>query len=231
MQLSRNFTLVVHFILDRVLPPVLRDSRWFMAPVFKLLFGAKAHYYLDFKDKLHQLSDQDINRYYEVLADTFIQRETDLNVESIDYICDNIQGDTVLDIASGRGFLSYKMAELGYTVTGADIVQPAGAGASQNPVFLTAEITDLPFQDNQFDTVVCTHTLEHIRDLPRALSEVRRVCKKRLIVVVPCQREYRYTFDLHIHFFPYAYNLRQHTGAQGEITKAGGDFIYTEDFA
>ncbi|MFT5716359.1 MAG: ubiquinone/menaquinone biosynthesis C-methylase UbiE [Oleiphilaceae bacterium] len=231
MKLNRNFTLAVHFVLDRLLPPILRDSRWFMAPIFYVLFGEKAKYYLAFKDELHHLSDQDINHYYELLADTFIHRETDLNRESIDYIRNNIKDESVLDVASGRGFMSEILAKQGYKVTGVDIIQPAGTDPSSNPVYVTAEITDLPFADNQFDTVVCTHTLEHIRDLPKALSEVRRVCKKKLIVVVPCQREYRYTFDLHIHFFPYEYNLRYFVKGHGTIFKAGGDFIYTEDFA
>jgi ubiquinone/menaquinone biosynthesis C-methylase UbiE len=229
MKLNRNFTLSIHFVLDKLLPPLLRDSHWFMAPIFYLLFGKKSQYYLEFKQKLHTLSDQQINQYYEILADTFIHRETDLNIQSIRYIEENIQGTTVLDVASGRGFLSTKLAAQGHTVTGVDIVQSPYSQADNNPCFLTAEITALPFPDNHFDTVVCTHTLEHIRDLPLALSEIRRVCKKRLIVVVPCQREYRYTFDLHIHFFPYEYNLRNFVGARGLIQKAGGDFIYTED--
>jgi ubiquinone/menaquinone biosynthesis C-methylase UbiE len=229
MKLNRNFTLSIHFILDKLLPPLLRDSYWFMAPIFYLLFGRKSQYYLEFKQKLYTLSDQQINQYYEILVDTFIHRETDLNIESIRYIEKNIQGNTVLDVASGRGFLSEKLAAQGHLVTGVDIFHPSKVQENQNLCFLTAEITALPFPDNHFDTVVCTHTLEHIRDLPLALKETRRVCQKRLIVVVPCQREYRYTFDLHIHFFPYEYNLRKFVGAAGRITKAGGDFIYTED--
>lgn len=229
MKLSRNFTLSIHFILDKLLPPLLRDSRWFMAPIFRLLFGQKSTYYLNFKEKLPYLSDQEINHYYEILADTFIQRETDLNVESIQFIEKEIQGNAVLDVASGRGFLAQKLASLGHSVTAVDIVQPSRFKNSENPYFLTAEITALPFPENHFDTVVCTHTLEHIRNLPLALQEVRRVCKQRLIVVVPCQREYRYTFDLHIHFFPYEHNLRYYVGSGGSIIKAGGDFIYIED--
>jgi ubiquinone/menaquinone biosynthesis C-methylase UbiE len=231
MKLSRNFTLAVHFFLDKLLPPLLRDSRWFMAPIFRLLFANKAHYYLNFKEKLPYLSDCEINQYYEILADTFIQRETDLNRESIHYIEQHLLGDTVLDVASGRGFLSHRLAKIGYAVTGVDIVQPKEFESSGNPRFLTAEITDLPFENQYFDSVICTHTLEHIRDLPQALQEVRRICKQRLIVVVPCQREYRYTFDLHIHFFPYEYNLRQYVGPAGKIIKAGGDFIYIEEMS
>jgi len=231
MKLSRNFTLAVHFFLDKLLPPLLRDSRWFMAPIFRLLFANKAHYYLDFKETLPNLSDSEINQYYEILADTFIQRETDLNKESISYIDNNISGNTVLDVASGRGFLSQRLAKNGYNVTGVDIVQALDLPQNENLRFLSAEITNLPFDNQCFDSVVCTHTLEHIRDLPQALKEVRRVCKKRLIIVVPCQREYRYTFDLHIHFFPYEYNLRQYVGKEGKVIKAGGDFIYIEDMS
>ena len=231
MKLSRNFTLAVHFFLDKLLPPLLRDSRWFIAPIFRLLFANKAHYYLDFKENLPNLSDSDINQYYEILADTFIQRETDLNKESILYIEKEIIGNNVLDVASGRGFLSHRLAKKGYDVTGVDIIQPKDLQKSDNLHFLTAEITDLPFENQCFDSVTCTHTLEHIRNLPQALKEVRRVCKKRLIVVVPCQREYRYTFDLHIHFFPYEYSLRKYVGITGTIVKAGGDFIYIEDMS
>ncbi len=229
MQLNRNFTLAVHFIFDNLLPPVLRDNSWFMGFIFRFLFGKKAKYYLAFKDQLHLMTDTEINQYYELLADTFINRDTDLNNDSIEYISQNIIGGHVLDVACGKGFMTEKLAQQGYQVIGVDIVLLNNNNENINSSYMSAEITKLPFPDNYFDTVVCTHTLEHIRDAPLALSEIRRVCKKRLIVVVPCQREYRYTFDLHIHFFPYEHNLRHLVGTSGNILKAGGDFIFTEN--
>jgi ubiquinone/menaquinone biosynthesis C-methylase UbiE len=123
------------------------------------------------------------------------------------------------------------MAERGWQVTAADIMPPANTDGAVNPVFCVADVTLLPFGDKSFDTVVCAHTLEHVSDIQRALSEVRRVCRKRLIVVVPCQREYLYTFDLHIHFFPYAYKLQQLMGPRASIHMAGGDFVAIEDMA
>ena len=42
-----------------------------------------------------------------------------------------------------------------------------------------------------------------------ALAELRRVAAKRLIVVLPKERPYRYTFNLHLHFFPYRYQVTQ----------------------
>lgn len=227
--MNRNFTLMVHFLLDQCLPPLLRDSRWFMAPLFRLVLGPKAHHYLAFKDRLPHMSEQDIQAYYTLLADTFIRRATDLNRESIQAVLNAVEGHTVLDIACGSGWLSEQMAQRGCQVTAADIMPPEGVHGGDNPVFCVADVTQLPFADKSFDTVVCAHTLEHVSDIERALSEIRRVCRRRLIVVIPRQREYLYTFDLHIHFFPYAYKLQQLLGPRARIQLAGGDFVAIED--
>lgn len=50
--------------------------------------------------------------------------------------------------------------------------------------------------------------LEHVKDLKKATKELLRVTKKRLIIVLPRQREYRYVADLHIRYFPYMYNVQ-----------------------
>lgn len=48
----------------------------------------------------------------------------------------------------------------------------------------------LPFADGTFDLVVCTETLEHVRDVQLLLSEVRRVLepRARLAVTTPAHR-------------------------------------------
>jgi ubiquinone/menaquinone biosynthesis C-methylase UbiE len=88
----------------------------------------------------------------------------------------------------------------------------------------------LPFGDASFDTVICTHTLEHVRNIHQAVSELRRVTGRRLIIVVPKQRPYRYTFDLHLHFFPYKSNFLTLMGNQASVCQEiGGDIFYVED--
>ena len=59
----------------------------------------------------------------------------------------------------------------------------------------------LPFRDKSFDTTICLHTLEHVRNLHAAVSELKRVSRKRLIVIVPRQKFFRYTPDYHLNFF------------------------------
>ena len=41
------------------------------------------------------------------------------------------------------------------------------------------DITDIPFEDNSFDLIMCNHVLEHIPDDRKAMSEVYRVLKPK----------------------------------------------------
>lgn len=52
----------------------------------------------------------------------------------------------------------------------------------------------LPYEDAYFDRVLAIHVLEHLRNLPAALDEVRRVLKPngRLVVVIPCEGGWMY---------------------------------------
>ena len=159
-------------------------------------------------------------------------RETDLNVGCMDAILEDVVGRTVLEVGCGRGFLAQRMSST-HQVVALDIVLdyhlPARCPGVQ---FVQGNIERLPFRDRQFDTVVCTHTLEHVQRLFTALSELKRVTRRRLIVVIPKQRPYRYTLDLHVHFFPYEVsllNLMRTSDAVGICRTIGGDLFYMED--
>jgi ubiquinone/menaquinone biosynthesis C-methylase UbiE len=93
-----------------------------------------------------------------------------------------------------------------------------------------ANVEKLPFGDKSFDTVICAHTLEHVQNIYQAICELRRVTSKRLIIVVPKQRPYKYTFDLHLHFFPYKSDFLTLMGKKESICRiVGGDIFYVED--
>lgn len=63
----------------------------------------------------------------------------------------------------------------------ADIVQHANV-----PNFVQVKnIYRLPFEDGEFDTVLCSHTAEHIDDPDRFDAELRRVGKEVVYVLPP----------------------------------------------
>ena len=65
------------------------------------------------------------------------------------------------------------------TDSSAGMIAEAEAYLKGSPgfTFTVADAQSLPFDDNAFDMVVANHMLYHIPDLPKALSEVRRVLK------------------------------------------------------
>lgn len=232
MRISRDIALFTHFLLDELIPPWIRDRKWFMWLPFKILFRDRAEIFFQFKDKAPYLTDEEFRQVYLDTASVHIQRSTDLNDACLAAIDSNIVGETVLDIACGRGFLAKRLARR-YTVTGADIaIDPRLVEECPQVPFHETRLESLPFGDGEFDTVICTHTLEHVQNIHGAIGELRRVTRKRLIIVVPKQRPYKYTFDLHLHFFPYASNLLALLGPgenSGKCQAMDGDWFYMED--
>ena len=117
------------------------------------------------------------------------------------------------------------------TVTACDIaISDRLTGDGSGVTYVAANIQGLPFKDDAFDYVVSTHTLEHVQDLPAAVAELRRVAREGLIVVVPKQRPYKYTFSLHTQFFPYEWSLRAALGTGEHVTiKYLGDWFYHQE--
>lgn len=232
MKLQREFTSKIRFLMDEFLPPILRDWRFLMILPFKLLYKNKAHIFMDFKNKANKISDAKFAKAYKQVSQ-MDSRITDLTEASLKGILANMVGKTVLDAGCGKGYLSEKLSNH-YKVTACDILINKEL-IENNPKikFVFANVEKLPFANREFDTVVCTHMLEHVKDIFSAVNELRRVTKLRLIVVVPKQRPYRFTFDLHLHFFPYAYSLmaimNPSTKNDIRLKEIDGDWLYVEN--
>ena len=122
--MKRNITNKINRFLDEYIPPVLRDSKWLMSILFRIILGKKYTYYMEFKAAVPELSEQEINGYYTLLTDTFIKRNTDLNDKSVQRILQEITGGSVLDAAAGKGYLAEIVKKEGkaFVVTALDIV-------------------------------------------------------------------------------------------------------------
>ena len=101
---------------------------------------------------------------------------TDLNV--------NPQGKSALEVGCGGGILCEEIARMGFEVTGIDpsehSLQIAANHAKADGLRVNYEKGTgeaLPCQDNSTDIVFCCDVLEHVRDVPKVISEIFRVLK------------------------------------------------------
>ena len=228
--MNRDITNKMNFFVDNWMPPALRDNRLLMAILFRIVIGKQYKYYLRFKDQLPHLAEHEINKYYSILEKTFIQRETDLNKKCIKKIRQEVIGERILDAGAGKGFMAKELYHVDHLrrCTICDIVLPKKSQRIEGIEYVEATLTKLPFENSSFDTVICTHALEHIMDCKIALAELRRVCKKKLIIVIPRQREYKYTCDLHINFYPYKYNVEKFLQSDASIELPDNDWMCLE---
>lgn len=96
----------------------------------------------------------------------------------------------VLEVGCGGGILLEEFAERGFRATGID---PSGLSlktAAEHSMNKKLDIRyvkgfgeDLPFPAGSFDIVLCCDVLEHVRDLPKVISEISRVLKKDGILI------------------------------------------------
>ncbi len=227
--MNRNITNTIRYILDECIPPVIRDSRWFMYPFFYIWYkGKKVDLYMDFKSKVYDMSQEEYEQSYRELDCLATDRPTDMNQQSIDYMLAQIPDEQLrlLDVGCGRGFWLQqvqkhkKQAQL----TGCDVYDSLPLTGID---YVQGNIERLPFPDNAFDIVTCHHTIEHLRDVPLAVAELKRVAKKMLFIVTPCQKYYYYTMDMHINFYPvkeylqHAIQIKEHS-----CKNIWGDWVY-----
>ena len=230
MKLSRRASLWITEMLDRYLPPSVRDSRLF-GNLARRMYEGLAIDIVDLKEKAFYLSRAEFANFYQSMHSRFDQGVTDLTPESLDAVLAAVRDKSVLDVACGLGYVCERLAP-DHDVVGCDVAVSVGRrGTHPNVRWCDGNIEELPFRDRAFDTVVSTHTLEHVQHLGVALGELRRVARERIVVVVPHQRPYRTTFNPHIHFFPYRFSLLAWTGTARPHTLdlVGGDWLYVED--
>jgi len=231
MKVPRTLQISLVWLLNNSLPPMLRDSRLLMAPLMRIVFGEHAPMLMEFKQRAMSMTQAEYVDFYRQLAPLASSTETDLNRKCTTRILEDVAGSRVLEVGCGRGYLARKLCHR-YDVTACDIVIDEGTRSKIPAVkFFEGDIEKLPFAEGEFETVVCTHTLEHTRDLFASLTELRRVASRRLIIVVPKERPYRYTFNAHLHFFPYRHTLQAAMGTNRSATcdVVGGDLLYVED--
>ena len=232
--MKRSITNAIRFIMDELIPPILRDNRFFMYPAFLVWAGgrhSRAVQLMDHKKVAFGLTDNGTNqrrkqkkRWFHFIT-FYAKRETDLNKKCLDRMRELLfySYDTLLDVGAGKGHWIKVAKDKGYSVTACDLYNALNIECQ----FVVADVRNLPFNDNAFDVVTCTHTLEHIVELERSIKELKRVTKHILIIVVPCQRYNYLTLDGHVNFFHFKEKLTHYFNGFVSVScyKLGGDWL------
>ena len=206
----------------------IRDSYWFMFPIFFILYrGKDIKRKMQFKTLAYSLPEHEMNALYKEVDVISRNRKTDLSESNIKYVLNRIEdGQNILDAGCGKGFLLNRIRQVrpDSKLNGLDLENQLEYSDIH---FTSGSLTSLPYPDQSFDIVICTHTIEHIIPLSKAIDELIRVCRKRLIIVTPCQRYFYYTLDGHVNFFHEREELIRHFPFKKfECKKLDGDWIY-----
>lgn len=232
--MRRETTNRIRFVLEELLPPIVRDSRA-MRWLFRRHWGTLIDDLEDFRKHITRLTDEDYAAVYSRLPR--VQTGTDNSRLCLERIAALVRPGDVCDVGCGTGYLLRYLIETldppARRLTGVEFqIDDALRETLQNVELREAKIEALPFPDGAFDTVISTHVLEHVLDIRHAIGELRRICRGRLIVVVPLERESSFAFNPHIHFFAYPHSFLRHIIPVPEahhMEVIGRDLLYYED--
>ena len=145
-----------------------------------------------YTDHLTQFYTRSSNKHVETYGDTYAE----IRQQMVDF-ADLQPGDRVLDVATGGGYQAAAFADAGHHTVGLDYVHDRAQmaveqHAGQPHLYWGAgDAAQLPFEANAFDVVSISLALH---DMPlavqmRALRELRRVARRRVVIVEPCAPE------------------------------------------
>ncbi len=204
--MNRETTNRIRFVIEDILPAFIRDSHLFKG-LASAVWGKHISDLANFRERAPFLTEEEYEALYR--EHPRVHHGTDNSQACIDRIAKDVLGQSVCDVGCGTGFLLDKIREKRKglnRLTGVDFVID-DADALDDIEYVSAKIENLPFKDNEFDTVICTHVIEHVLDYRQAIAELRRIARQRLIIIVPREREYKYTFNPHFNFFPYTHSF------------------------
>jgi SAM-dependent methyltransferase len=229
--MNRETTNRIRYVLEDVVPPFLRDSGLFRRAA-ELAWGPHIGRLAKFRERAPFLTEDEYELLYR--EHPRVHTGTDNSEACISRIIADVRGGSVCDVGCGTGVLlsRIKKARPELTrMTGVDFVVN-DAAALPGIDYVAAKIEALPFEDGAFDTVICTHVIEHVLEYRQAIAELRRIAGKRLIIIVPREREYRYSFNPHFNFFPYMHSFLRAVHPVPplhECADIGRDIYYCED--
>ena len=206
--MNRDLTCLLRLLVDSW-PSGIRNSRALFT-LAKYLFNLPDSLYT-FRASYRNGEISNLRELYDPHNDACLERvskATDINSMHLGLIKKYFQRDrpdSFLDVGCGSGYLIRELSlyDSSTRFFGLDYCPPV-AKEFEHVSFIKGDlVASLAFiADKEFDTVTCTHVLEHVPDPASILAELRRITKKRLIIICPLEKEWCWGMNYHINFFP-----------------------------
>jgi ubiquinone/menaquinone biosynthesis C-methylase UbiE len=140
-------------------------------------------------------------------------------------------GASILEVGFGSGLTFLNLKEMYNKIFGLDLscdvkeVMQVFAPLGIYPDLQNGNVLDMPYQDNQFDTVLLISILEHLKpeELDQALREIKRVLKPggQIVYGVPVERPFMVAM-----FALLGYNIRKyHFSTEKDVAAAASKYF------
>ncbi|MHA1265156.1 MAG: class I SAM-dependent methyltransferase [Candidatus Helarchaeota archaeon] len=134
-----------------------------------------------------------------------IYKKTQMILYSIKKLKLNLKNKAILDVGFGTGFTLLNLIAPFHNLYGIEFIKIACLNlksrfrGENSPIELfLANITNLPFQSQSFEMIICSHVLEHVKDDIPALNEIWRILTPQgLLIFLTPNENYGTRHDLH----------------------------------
>lgn len=127
-----------------------------------------------------------VSKYYDAISQGYEELYGEEQRKKFEVIKELINfSGKILDVGCGNGKITNEIAEKGEFVVGMDISKGMISKAKKEKAFfIIADACSLPFKDDSFDIVISITVLQDIKEPLKALKEMKRVCKERILLSV-----------------------------------------------
>ena len=135
-------------------------------------------------------NDVKIWNFYAPVYNVFMRQNQSAYKKMYRRIRKEIYGREVLELAAGTGLISKNTAETAASYLATDFSENMLAQAKhgkmpENLRFMKADASDLPFEDDMFDTVIISNALHIIPEPEKVLAEIKRVLRPEGLLIAP----------------------------------------------